>query len=663
MRRWPNGGLRPCRWTRRCSRSYSAPTELRELLDADAIASVERELQRLEPDRQVAGLGAVHDLVRTIGDLTTDEAIARGATSHDLADLETQRRLIRVRIAGEQRWAAIEDSGRLRDALGTALPVGVPEIFTEPVRDPLGDLVSRYARTHGPFVPDDVAQRLGLGNAVVAGTLERLRGRLVQGEFRPAHSGSEWCDAEVLRLIRRRSLAALRKEVEPVEADVLARFVPAWQGIGGRAASLRGVDGVLRVVEQLAGAPLAASALETVILPSRVADYTPAMLDELTLSGEVMWAGSGAIGSADGWIVLAPSDLAPLLLPEVTDPGGDEIQRLVLATVTGDQALFFRAIADQVRAALAAASDDRSAPLDADLVTAMWDLVWSGALTNDTLAPVRALLDGPTRAAHPRRPRAARARYGRYAGLGASPSTASAAGRPRSGPPAMSGRWSQLPARESEPTARAVAAADALLDRYGIVTRGVVVAERLPGGFSAVYPVLRAAEEAGRTRRGYFVEGLGAAQFALPGAVDRLRARTPAPSADAAIPTLVLAATDPANPFGAALPWPPAQPPPGAEVGRRGHLPARKAGALVVVVDGRCVIYVERGGRTLLSFTDDAADLQPAADALALAVHDGLLGKLAIERADGAPITSSALGGALEAAGFRPTPRGLRLRR
>ena len=251
-------------------------TELRELLDADALAEVEREIARLSPDRQAHGTDAVHDLLRTVGDLTTDEAIARGGIAQDLAALEESRRAIRVRIAGEQRWLAIEDAGRVRDALGTALPVGVPEAFTEPVADPLGDLVSRYARTHGPFHAADVATRLDLGVAIVATALARLAttGRIVQGEFRPDGAGTEWCDADVLRTIRRRSLAALRKEVEPVPPDALARFIPSWQGIGAR--NSRGVDGVLRVIEQFAGVPVSASALESLVLPSRVADYSPA---------------------------------------------------------------------------------------------------------------------------------------------------------------------------------------------------------------------------------------------------------------------------------------------------------------------------------------------------------------------------------------------------
>jgi ATP-dependent helicase Lhr and Lhr-like helicase len=618
-------------------------TDLRELLDADAIGEVEAEIARLAPERQARGPDGVHDLLRGVGDLTTDEAIGRGATAADLALLEEQRRVIRVRIAGEQRWLAIEDAGRVRDALGAALPVGVPEAFTEPVRDPLGDLVSRYARTHGPFVAQEVAERLGLGVAVVTSALARLgaAGRLVQGEFRPGGLATEWCDAEVLRAIRRRSLAALRKEVEPVPADALARFTPAWQGLGAR--SSRGADGLLRAIEQLAGIPLPASAVESLVLPSRIADYTPALLDELTLAGEVVWAGAGSLAGNDGWLALAPAEIAPLVLP-APDEIDDPLALRISDVLAGDEAVFFRALAER-------AGGDQA---DDAVARAVWDLVWAGLLTNDTLAPVRTLLGSAGRTAHRRKPRAPRGRYSRYGLV-----SAGAAARPM--PPGMAGRWSAVPPRDTDVTRRALAATDVLLDRYGVVTRGAVGAERINGGFSAVYPVLKAAEESGRARRGYFVEGLGAAQFALPGAVDRLRAEArplDTRAADGAF-ALVLAATDPANPYGAALPWPEA---PRPAAGGRGHQPARKAGAVVVLIDGACVLYVERGGRTLLSFADDAAVLQPAADALALAVRDGALGKLQVERADGVAITASALGDALESAGFRPTPRGLRLR-
>jgi ATP-dependent helicase Lhr and Lhr-like helicase len=617
--------------------------ELRELLDADAVTEVEAQLQRLAEDRRAWSLESTADLLRLLGDLTTAQALERGGTPAWLAELEASRRAIRVRIAGEERWIAIEDAGRVRDALGAALPTGVPETFTEPVRDPLGDLVARYARTHGPFHAADCATRLGLGVAVVGVTLERLAsvGRVVAGEFRPGGSGSEWCDAEVLRTLRRRSLAKLRKEVEPVPASALARFLPAWQGVGART---RGADGLLRVIEQLAGAAVPASALETTVLPSRIADYSPALLDELTAAGEVTWTGAGALPAGDGWLSLAPTDVADLLLPDVGGSVPDDgLAGAVLDALDGDQALFFRTVSDRV-----GSTDDPA------LVAVLWELVWAGLLTNDTLAPLRALLGSTGRPGPTRRRAPARSRYGRV-GRPAMPS--------RTGPPTAAGRWSRVPPREPDQTRRAHAQAEVLLDRHGVLTRGAVMSERVAGGFAAVYPVLRAAEESGRTRRGYFVESLGAAQFASPGAVDRLRTYGP----DAAerrgregTSAVVLAAADPAQPFGAALPWPERAT---ADGEGRGHRPGRKAGALVVLVDGELTLYVERGGRTLLSWTEQPAALQAAADALALSVREGGLGRLAVERADGESVhTSSALSDALEAAGFRPTPRGLRLR-
>ena len=607
--------------------------ELRELIDPDALAEIDAELQRLAPERQVHDIDGTADLVRLLGGLTTEEARARGATPHWLAELEAARRVIRIRASGQERWFAIEDAGRVRDALGAALPVGVPEAFTEPVRDPLGDLVSRYARTHGPFVAGECATRLGLGVAVVTGTLQRLSGtgRVVAGEFRPGGAGLEWCDAEVLRMVRRRSLAKLRKDVEPVGTDALGRFLPAWQHVGPAAG--RGLDGLLRAIEQLQGAAVPASALERLILPARVADYSPTMLDELCSAGEVLWAGAGSLPGNDGWVMLALPDSADALLPPPDDGLSRSPLHDALLDALGDgQALFFRSLADRCGSV-----DDPA------LVAALWDLLWAGHLSNDTLAPLRAVLGGG-RTTHVARTRRPRGRYGRPGRL-ALPS--------RAGPPPAAGRWWRLPDREPNPTRRAHAAAEALLDRHGVVTRGAAAAERVPGGFAAVYPTLKAYEESGRARRGYFVESLGGAQFAVPGAVDRLRAL--AAGSNQQVRALVLAATDPANPYGAALPWP-------ERAGQAGHRPGRKAGALVVLVDGGLAIYVERGGRTLLSWVDGPALLQPAVDALALAVRDGWLGKLAIERADGEPISDSALGQALAAAGFRRTPRGLRLR-
>jgi ATP-dependent Lhr-like helicase len=679
---------------------------IRELLDPEVLAEVEASLQRTAEDRHARNAEGAADLLRFLGDLTEAEGLARGVQPGWFTELETARRALRVRIAGEERFIAIEDAGRVRDALGAALPVGVPEAFTEPVADPLGDLVLRYARTHGPFTPAGCAARFGLGVAVVSGVLDRLTGtgRLVRGELRPQAAGgadgaTEYCDAEVLRRLRRASLARLRAEVEPVEQRALGRFLPAWQGVQTGAAGERrgrmrrapGAEDVLGVVEQLAGAPLPASALESLILPARLPGYTPALLDELTAAGEVTWTGCGPLAGSDGWLAVAPTDVADLLLPE-PDPevAGTPLHRAVLAALgrpdldappVGGGALFFRELAD--RAGQALVEQEEPGPTDDAVVTAIWDLVWAGLLSNDTLGPLRGRLGGGVRSgggpAHRTRRTAGR---GRYAQL--------RAGRPsmpsRSGPPSVGGRWALAVEREPDPTRRAHARAEAFLERHGVLTRGALGTERVTGGFAAVYRVLRAMEDSGRARRGYVVEGLGAAQFAVPGAIDRLRAMSrpdgapvgpgngdrgraddgfgglraagagPGGSAGGAgLSRVVLAAADPAQPYGAALAWP-------DTVGDSKHRPGRKAGALVVLVEGAPALYVERGGRSLLSFTTERDELAAAAQALAGAVHEGWLGSLAVERADGVGSLDSELADVLTEAGFRVTPKGLRLR-
>jgi ATP-dependent Lhr-like helicase len=623
--------------------------ELRELLDPDVLADLDSELQWLTEDRRIKDAEGVADLLRLLGPLTGAELAVRGAEPGWAAELERARRAIRVRIAGEEHWAAVEDAGRLRDALGTALPVGVPVAFTEPVKDPLGDLVARYARTHGPFTTGDAATRFGLGAAVADGTLHRLAasGRVVQGEFRPGGAGQEWCDAAVLRRLRRRSLAALRQELEPVPPAALGVFLPQWQHVGTH--SLRGMDGLARAVEQLQGASVPASALEKLVLPSRVVGYTPAMLDELTSSGEILWAGAGGLPGKDGWISLYLADNAPLLLPGPQPLELTPLHEAVLTALSGGYGLFFRQIAEQVRAAGVDAPDPQ-------LADAVWDLAWSGRLTNDTLAPLRALL-GSGRTAGATAHRAQRSvPRGRYSALASRAPRATAS---RSGPPTTAGRWSLVPAAESDPTLRAHALTHSLLDRHGVVTRGAVAAEGVAGGFAAAYRVLAAFEETGQARRGYVVEGLGAAQFAMEGAVDRLRALSTAREREeeqaGRTRTVVLAAADPANPYGAALPWP--EQPVGVT-----HRPGRKAGALVVLTDGELALYVERGGKTLLAWPVDEIRVQAAADALALAVREGALGRLTVERTNGESALTSPLGRALESAGFHATPRGLRLR-
>ncbi|MGW3285381.1 ATP-dependent helicase [Streptomyces sp. NPDC001002] len=758
--------------------------ELRELLDAEVLTELERELQWLTEDRRIKDAEGVADLLRMLGPLTDAELAERGAEPQWAQELAGARRVIKVRIAGTDHWAAIEDAGRLRDALGTALPVGVPEAFMEPVKDPLGDLLARHARTHGPFTSATAAARFGLGVAVTDGALQRLAagGRVVQGEFHPAGIGQEWCDATVLRRLRRRSLAALRHELEPVAPAALAQFLPQWQHIG-KGHGLRGIDGLVRAIEQLQGASVPASALEKLVLPSRVGNYTPAMLDELTAAGEVVWAGAGALPGKDGWISLYVADAAPLLLPPPHPLELTALHQSVLDILSGGYGLFFRQIADQVRATT---HPDATDPQLADTV---WDLAWSGRLTNDTLAPMRSLL-GSGRTAGSTAHRAKRTvPRGRYGSL-----TAAARPASRTGPPTVAGRWSLLPAREADPTVRAHALARTLLDRHGVVTRGAVAAEGVEGGFSATYRILSVFEESGQARRGYVVEGLGAAQFAMDGAVDRLRAVSnardrgepvpprpladdfpspdwppslpspqspqpddfaqpfdakdaafdlsdlddgfsdgfsgskdgsgdgfdgdfsfpPTPTAtprsrdeyisprDLASPgaggprggsnspydshgsygpgagastfpghrprpapdsrAVVLAAADPANAYGAALPWP--EPPTGAS-----HMAGRKAGSLVVLVDGELTLYMERGGKTLLAWptepdstaTEDPR-LQEAATALAAAARAGSLGTVTVERVNGASALTSPIGTLLEGAGFIATPRGLRLR-
>ncbi|NES28385.1 ATP-dependent helicase [Micromonospora terminaliae] len=617
--------------------------DLRELLDPAVLAETERQLRWRTEQRRPRDAEDVVELLRVVGDLSEAELAERGVPAGWLGELEAARRVLRVRVAGEDRWVVVEDAARLRDALGVALPVGVAEAYLAPVADPLGDLVARYARTHGPFAAATCAARFGLGVFVVEQALRRLAatGRVVSGEFAPDSVGTQWCDAEVLRLLRRRSLAALRREIEPVPPRALAAFLPRWQQVGS---SARGVEAVAATVEQLQGAAVPASALERLVLPARVADYSPAQLDELCASGEVVWAGSGAISGGDGWVTLAYADVAPLLLPPPDEALTlTPLHEAVLDALADGQALFFRSLSDRV-----GSTDDTA------LTAAVWDLVWAGHLTNDTLAPLRAALGGG--GAHRSRPTAARTRY-RRPGRVALPS--------RGGPPTVAGRWSRLPERDLDPTRRAAALADLLLERHGVVTRGAVMAEQVTGGFAAVYPVLSALEERGAARRGYFVEGLGAAQFAVPGAVDRIRALAD-PADDSRSrggPTVVLAATDPANPYGAALPWPDRVVDSGdGAAPATGHRAGRKAGALVVLVGGDLVLYVERGGRTILSFTDDTDTLAAAGKALADAVHSGALGAISVERADGEAVHSSPLRDALTAAGFRATPRGLRLR-
>jgi ATP-dependent Lhr-like helicase len=628
--------------------------ELRELIDPAALAALERELQRLpvlgEEDTDEAAAGGlrlarspdqVHDLLRILGDLSAADVAARSASADSgewLGQLVAERRAIAVRVADEDRFAAAEDAARLRDALGVALPAGLPAAFTDPVARPLEDLVARYARTHGPFGPDEAAGRFGTTRERIAGALAALvaEGRLVTGEFRPGGTAREWVDVEVLRRLRRRSLAALRREVEPVAAGTLGRFLPAWQGIGVRR---RGADALLDAIGPLQGAPIPASILEASVLPARVEGYRPADLDLLCAAGEVVWRGAGGIGSADGRVMLALRDAAPLVLgPGDRDgevPSGP-VHDAIRVRLAQRGASFYPDLVD------AAGTAD-----EAVVVPALWDLVWAGEVTNDTLAPLRAALGGGVGGARGPRGgggggRRPRPRPGRLS---------------RVGPPSAAGRWSLVaPLLEPapSPTEAAHARALQLLDRHGVLTREAVLAEGTPGGFAGVYTMLRAMEESGAVRRGYFVAGLGGAQFALPGAVERLRSYRSTEDGwreSPQTPALLLAAADPAQPFGAALPWP--ETPHGR--------PSRSAGAHVLLCDGEPVAYLERGGKSLLTFPSTAHQPQWV-DELVAAVKDGRLRGLELIRIDGGPARQSPLVPQLRQAGFTDSYRGLLLR-
>lgn len=626
--------------------------ELRELLDPLVLEELEAELQRLASNRRARDADEVTDLLRVLGPLTSQELAARA--THELAELlpsvlatlADDRRIISVGMAGEDRWAASEDAGRLRDALGCAIPVGLPGVFTDPVDAPLESLVVRYGRTHGPFLDRELAARLGIDAGRVRPVLDVLvaDGRLVRGEFRPGGAEREWCDPDVLRQLRRRSLAVLRSEVEPVGAAALGRFLPAWQGVG---LPRRGIDGLVEALSVLAGASIPASVLETDVLPARMAEYRPADLDALCTAGDLVWIGASPLGSTDGRVRLVFRDQVELLVPE---PASDEqpdgpIHDALRAHLEQRGASFW---GDLVRAVA-----DAGAPYDdPSVLAALWDLVWAGEVTNDSLAPLRAFVAASASSKRTTTGRA-RPRPGRLTKLG---------------PPSGAGRWSLVAALrvaapgQPSPTPTEVTHARAmqLLERYGVLTREAALGEGTLGGFAGVYPVLKALEERGAVRRGYFVAGLGAAQFAVPGAVDRLRSAREPRAADAlggrdgrggsdAADVVVLAATDPAQPYGASLPWP-------VTDGR----PARAAGALVVLVDGEAAAYVEKGGRSLVTFSPDRPERW--ADALAAVVRTGRRRSLDLTKIDGAPSRESPHADALRAAGFADGYRGLILR-
>ncbi len=624
--------------------------ELRELIDADALARVEDDLQHRSERTQATGRDALHDVLRRIGDLRADEAQTRVLHGLDasgmLAELGGERRAVEVRLAGERRWIAADEAGLYRDALGVVPPGGLPSAFVANVPQARRRLAARYGASHGPFTSAELKDRYGVDLDDVLEALER-DGELVRGELRPGGSEREWCDVEVLRRLRRASLAALREEIEPAEQRALATFLPAWHGIDRHPASGAGVDRLREVLVPLQGLALPAESWEGDILPRRVGAYSPTWLDALCASGEVVWVGAGALGRGSGRVALyfredaAAIGPPALRAPDKGSPPTDPVAAEGL-------------LLDLVRARLAAAPcffSDLLAELDAPpelLQEAVWDLVWAGEATNDAWAPLRA-----PRLTLARAQRSVRARSGRR--FGAAVRGARAASQAQ-----VQGRWglvaplfaaepSDAAARARASTERRRVLAELLLERHGIVTREQVLAERVAGGFSMLYDAFANLETLGVCRRGYFIEGLGGAQFALPAAVERLRAQR----ADERRPPLVLAAADPAQPYGAALPWP-------API-RGGRRPARVAGAYVVVVDAEPAIYVERGGRGLVTFTDDRDCLRVALGALADAARAGRLGRLALEKVDGDALIGSPLEALLIEEGFRAGPRKLTL--
>ncbi len=599
--------------------------ELRDLLDASVIEATEAELQGRAPEYRARHADAVHDLLRRVGDLSTEELEERceEPPAAWLRELEDTRRAARMKLGNQERWVAAEDAALYRDALGAVPPAGLPEAFLEPVSQPTEQLVLRYARHHGPFVTSDLAARYGVLPAQLEAILAGLeaRGKLLSGDFHPHGLEREWCEPDVLRRLRRRTLARLRGEVAAVEGDTYARFLPAWHGIGSEAGREARLDEAL---DQLEGMPLSFVELERAILPARVRGFDPRQLDERGALGQRVWVGRGALGDRDGRIALHRRDRIALL-SEPPEPPEDlePLHHAILAHLEQRGASFFTELLAATRQ-----------PSEKTLFEALWDLVWAGLVTNDTFAPLRALGERSSGSGG-RRGRAVRAS-------------------------ASAGRWSlvaPLFATPVSPTERAHARARLLIERYGVVSRDAMALEAIPGGFSAVYPVYRAMEEAGKIRRGHFVDGFAGAQFAYAGAVDRLRGARRAGDEPEA---LVLAATDPANPYGALLPWP--------ATTRDAARPRRAVGASVVLVDGAPQLFADRGGQRIWSFRHpeparEADDRALAVRALRALFDDRRRTGIRVEEIDGETAPGAALAELFVRAGFRRGYKGLELDR
>ena len=613
--------------------------ELRDLIDPGALEQVELDLQCLSQPTQAVNRESLLDVLRRVGDLTLDEAAQRVLKGLDaeqmLHDLAGERRAARIRVHGEERWIDATDAGLYRDALGAAPAGGLPAAFLEDVPEALARLLKRFAATHGPFTTAEVKQRYGIDASAALRELQQ-DGPLLRGELRPGGSEREWCDPEVLRRLRRASLAVLRKEIEPAEQRQLARFLPAWQGVDRHSPAGAGVDRLREVLVPLQGLALPAEVWERDVLPRRTGAYSSAWMDQLCASGELVWIGAGALGRHSGKVALYFRQDLPVLGPphyKGALPDSERHQAVRERLAAG--ACFYTDLLVDV-----ALSPE-------ELQEALWDLAWSGVATNDAFAPLRAPRLTLARAQRDQARRSARS-AGRFG-----------AGRRRDAAAAqVQGRWSltePLVGNAVDPAARRRALGELLLERYGILTREQVLAEGLPGGFSAIYSELSQLETIGVARRGYFLEGLGGAQFALAGAVERLRAK----GADDAQRPVVLAAVDPAQPYGAALPWPKPREREGSSTRRL----SRTAGAYVVLVGGDPIVYLERGGRALQTLTESAADarVEPALAALVEQVRSGQIKRVALEKVDGEPAMGSSLAPALTALGFQEGPRRLTL--
>ncbi|WP_408930270.1 ATP-dependent helicase [Corynebacterium axilliensis] len=630
--------------------------ELRELLDAEIIAEVHAQLQRTTPERQARTTEEVADLLRVLGPIPVDELGAHATVPLSALDA-LGARIMRVRINGREHVAQALDAPLLRDGLGIPVPPGIPAQQAT-VTDAVDQLVSRWARTRGPFIARDVQEAFGLSAAVAHSTLNGLNS-IVAGHYRQGVEEQEYCAAEVLKVIRSRSLAAARAATQPVSPAAFGRFLPDWQQVAavGRRPVLRGVDGVFAVIEQLAGVRLPASAWESLILPARVGDYSPTMLDELTASGEVLIVGAGKAASNDPWIMLLPVDYAAQLAPQVSaeDAGLSMLQTQLLEALSGGGSYLLSDIQPQLSGT---AEEVREA---------LWGLVETGLVSPDSFAPIRAHLAAggrAGRAAHraKRRPTRSRLRMGRTSFAQSQNAAATQTA------PDVAGRWSLSVPAATDATSRSIAHGEAWLDRYGVLTRGSVVAEDVLGGFALAYKVLSGFEESGKSMRGYVIEGLGAAQFSTPAVIDRLRGLADSPdvtgwpSGTREPQAYVLAATDPANPYGAALPWPPSD---AADSAAR---PTRAAGALVVLMDGLPVAHLTRGGKTLTTFLtalpegiERAEVLTAILTGLNELVASGRLSKLVIEKANGRSIFDGDLAEELRALGAALTPKGVRI--